>query len=135
MARFSEASLQQFATLDPRLQRVLQLAIQYFDFKIIEGHRNQADQEAAFARGASQLHWPNGRHNSWPSRAVDIAPYPVDWDDNVKAVMRFAFMMGVIRVCAEQLHVKVRFGMDWNRNLDMRDEDFIDAPHVELDEV
>lgn len=134
MAVFSQASLQQYATLEPRLQKILDEAIKYFDFKIIEGHRNEADQEAAFASGASKLHWPHGNHNSLPSRAVDIAPYPVDWDDDVKAVMRFAFMMGVVRVCAAQLGIKVRFGMDWNRNLDMRDESFIDAPHVELDE-
>jgi len=37
-------------------------------------------------------------------------------------------------MCAQQLGVKVRFGMDWNRNFDPRDESFLDLPHVELDE-
>ena len=31
--------------------------------------------------GRSKLSWLESKHNCEPSRAVDIAPYPIDWDD------------------------------------------------------
>jgi peptidoglycan LD-endopeptidase CwlK len=127
-------SLKQYATLHPRLQLVIDEAIKYFDFTIVEGHRGKEAQNIAYAKHLSQLPWPLGRHNSFPSKAADLAPYPVDWKENEKAHLRFAFMMGVIYMAAQRVGVKVRFGMDWNRNLDMRDETFVDMPHVELDE-
>lgn len=134
MPILSKASLAQLGTCDARLQLVLHEAIKYFDFTVVIGHRGQVDQHKAFLSGASQLDWPHGEHNASPSRAADLAPYPVDWKEGEKPHLRFAFMMGVVWVCAKQLGVKVRFGMDWNRNLDMRDETFLDYGHVELDE-
>jgi peptidoglycan L-alanyl-D-glutamate endopeptidase CwlK len=134
MPSFGLASKAQLATCHPRLQLVLNEAIKYFDFMVVEGHRGKEAQNAAFKAGLSKLQWPNGNHNATPSRAADIAPYPVDWKEGEKPHLRFAFMMGVVLVCAKQLGVKIRFGMDWNRNLDPRDESFMDLPHVELDE-
>jgi peptidoglycan LD-endopeptidase CwlK len=124
----------QLATCHPRLQLVLREAIKYFDFAVIEGHRGQKAQDAAFAKGLSKLKWPNGNHNSKPSRAADIAPFPVDWREGEKPHLRFAFMMGIVWMAAKKVGVKIRLGMDWNRNLDPRDETFLDLPHVELDE-
>lgn len=134
MPTFGSASRAQLATCDPRLQKVLNEAIKYFDFVVVEGHRGKEAQNRAYAKKLSQLPWPKGNHNALPSRAADIAPYPVDWKEGEKPHLRFAFMMGVVLVCARQLGVKVRFGMDWSRNLDPRDENFLDLPHVELDE-
>ena len=134
MPKFGAASLKQRATLHPRLAMVLDAAIVDFDFAIIEGHRGKVAQNIAYAKGASQLPWPLGNHNKLPSRAADLAPYPVDWREGEKPHLRFAFMMGVIHAHAKRLGVRVRFGMDWNRNLDPRDESFLDLPHVELDE-
>jgi hypothetical protein len=134
MPRFGAASERQLATIHPRLVLVLREAIKDFDFTVVEGHRGEAAQNAAVAKGLSQLPWPKGNHNAIPSRAADIAPWPVDWSEGEKPHLRFAFMMGVVWAAARRLGVKVRFGMDWNRNLDPRDEHFIDMPHVELDE-
>ena len=134
MPRFGAESRRQRATIHPRLVMVLDAAIEDFDFAIIEGHRGKAAQDKAYATGASQLPWPKGNHNATPSRAADLAPWPVDWSESEKPHLRFAFMMGVIHAHAKRLGVKVRFGMDWNRNLDMRDETFLDFGHVELDE-
>src|SRR4051812_15777936 len=78
MAKFSIESELQLETCDSRLQRLMREAIKYVDFKIVEGHRGKAAQEAAFAKGASKLHWPYGNHNATPSRAVDFAPFPVN---------------------------------------------------------
>lgn len=134
MSVFGTASKKQLSTCHPRLQLVLNEAIKYYDFSVVEGHRGKEAQNIAYAKHLSQLPWPLGNHNKLPSKAADCAPFPTDWKEGEKPHLRFAFMMGVIWVCAKQLGVKIRFGMDWNRNLDPRDEDFIDLPHVELDE-
>lgn len=134
MPTFGPASRAQLSTCDERLQRVLNEAIKYVDFSVVEGHRGQAAQDAAYAKGLSKLKWPHGNHNADPSRAADIAPFPIDWRDKTTSIARFAFVSGVVQVCAKQLGIKVRFGWDWNRDLDPRDETFLDWPHVELDE-
>jgi hypothetical protein len=134
MPRFSKISLAQLETCDARLQNIAKDAIAYVDFTITEGHRNREKQEEAFRKGNTKLHWPKGNHNKLPSRAFDFAPWPVDWADKTTAVARFAFVAGVLLVCAARRGVKIRFGWDWNRNLDPRDESFLDWPHVELDE-
>ena len=134
MPKFSSSSKAQLATCDPRLQKVLNEAIKYYDFAVVEGHRNKARQDAAFAKGASKKRWPYGEHNKKPSKAADLAPWPIDWSDSVKNIARFAFMMGVVKACADKLGIKIRFGLDWDGDGDIRDQDFMDWGHVEIDE-
>lgn len=134
MPKFSRESLTQLATCDKRLQQVLSEVIKVFDFSVIEGHRDQKAQDRAYAKGLSKLRWPNGNHNSLPSMAVDIAPYPIDWSEKEKAHLRFAYLAGFVMSEAERLGIKLRWGGDWNRNQDPRDETFLDLPHFEIDE-
>lgn len=123
----------QFNTLHPDLQRVLTEAIKYFDFSILEGFRDEEAQNRAYAKGLSKVRWPLGKHNSNPSHAVDIAPYPIDWSDERKATERFVLLAGVILCLAAQMNITIRWGGDWNRNNDTRDEKgFRDYPHFEL---
>lgn len=132
MPKFGSESQAQLATCHPNLQKIANLAIKYADFTIIEGFRDKAHQDADYAKGVSKLKWPNGRHNAQPSRAFDFAPYPIDWNGGVKPLGRFMFIAGIIYTCAVDLGIKIRFGWDWNGNLDPRDENFLDWGHVEL---
>lgn len=134
MAVFSKSSQEQLATCDERLQRLANEAIVDADFAILEGHRGEEAQNRAFAKGASKLPWPKGNHNAKPSRAFDFSPWPIDWDSSAKATGRFMFIAGVLHAHARAHGIKIRFGWDWNRNLDPRDETFMDWGHVELDE-
>jgi peptidoglycan L-alanyl-D-glutamate endopeptidase CwlK len=80
------------------------------------------------ATGKSQLAWPKSRHNSFPSMAVDAAPYvggSVSWDwehyhplaDHIKATWA--------RLKAEgKVHGELEWGGDW-RN-------FKDGPHWQI---
>ena len=81
MPAFGQASAARLATCDERLQRLFQEVVKTFDCTIIEGHRGEAAQHLAFVTGKSKLDWPNGNHNAKPSKAVDVAPFPVDWTD------------------------------------------------------
>lgn len=133
MAHFGPESEAQLATVEPALVSVCREAIKHYDFTVVEGHRGQAAQHKAFLTGASKLDWPHGNHNATPSRAVDLAPYPVDWSEGQLPHARFAILAGVMKTCADQLGVRIRWGVDWNRNWDPRDERFLDWGHFELD--
>lgn len=134
MPSFSKASLAQLKTCHPDLQRVMAKVVETFDFTVLEGYRDRAAQEAAFAKGLSQKHFPYGEHNQKPSHAVDIAPYPIDWRDEPKAIQRFVYLAGFVMCTALELGVSLRWGGDWNENFDTRDEQFRDYGHFEIHE-
>ena len=115
MPKFSERSLKRLASCDPRLQRIAHELIKEMDVVVLEGHRGQKAQNDAFRRGTSKLRWPNSKHNKKPSRAMDCAPYPVNW----KARARFVEMRDRMKKIAARLGIKVRF-ISW------------DLPHIEL---
>ena len=127
---FGAGSLAQLSTCELSLQRVLRRALQIspIDFKVLVGYRNQIDQEAAFAAGTSTLHWPDGKHNHFPSFAADIAPVPLDWRDRE----RFSYLAGVVLAAARMESVRLRWGGDWNSDGKMIDEAFRDLGHFEL---
>ena len=134
MAQFSKRSRRQLESCHEDLQKVMNEVIKYYDITILEGHRNQADQDLAYKKGLSRVHWPNGRHNKTPSLAVDVAPWipgkGIDWNNTAM----FHYMAGRILATAEQLGIKLRWGGDWNRNQYSGDEKFLDLVHFELDE-
>lgn len=128
MATFSGKSLAHLRTLDGRLQSILNEVIKYYDFTILCGHRGKQEQDSVYAAGKSKVRWPNSKHNSLPSKAVDIAPYPIDWTDEV----RFARLMGHVERVAYEQGIKIRLGLDFSGDGRSNDERFLDFPHVEL---
>lgn len=105
-----------------------------FPLIVIIGHRNEADQNKAFAEKKSKLRWPRSKHNSDPSRAVDIAPVvmkngkeTIDWANRE----RFCYFAGYVMRVADELGINVRWGGDWNRNRDPKDDGW-DLVHFEL---
>lgn len=128
MPSFSQTSKDSLATCDARLQRVFNEVIKHFDCKVLQGHRGQAEQDKAFAEGASQKKWPNGNHNSMPSKAVDVVPYPVDWTDRERMTLFAGFVIGI----AQGMGIDIRWGGDWNENTKVKDNSFDDLPHYEV---
>lgn len=133
MPKFSKASLDRLATLHPDLQKVLNEAIKHFDFAITCGHRSKEAQDAAYEQKKSQVRWPNSKHNSFPSKAVDVAPYVegIRWDD----VEGFTLLAGLIKGIAVMMGVKLRIGIDWDGDLLVIEHGFKDRPHIELEEA
>lgn len=137
--RFGPTSRLRLDTCHPDLQRLMDAAMmkQLMDFSILQGHRGEVEQNAAYASGASKIEWPSSRHNRVPSMAVDIAPYPIRWGnvgdpDRVKAIGAFYKLAGIVLTVARELEIVVRWGGDWNMNGDIFDQDFDDLPHFEL---
>ena len=128
MPSFSEKSLNGLGTCDFRLQRVFQRVVQDFDCTIIEGHRNEVRQNQMVDEGKSQVRWPVGKHNTVPSLAVDVCPYPVVWDDRERQTL-FA---GYVLATAKAMGIDLRWGGDWSMDFEVRDNRFDDLVHFEI---
>lgn len=134
MPRFSQSSFSKLSTCHPDLQVLFYEVIKYFDCTILQGYRNEADQNKAYQEGKTKLKWPDGKHNHNPSMAVDVAPYPVNWD-NTKRMYWFAgYVMGIAQKLKDEgkMTHSVRFGGDWDRDFDVTDQEFNDLVHFEL---
>lgn len=130
MPSFSQTSKDRLATCDARLQKVFNEVIKHFDCTILEGHRGEEAQNEAYASGHSKLKYPKGKHNATPSKAVDVAPWPVDWSDT----KRFYYFAGFVMGIAKSMGIKLRFGGDWDRDTQLKDNKFNDLVHWEIDE-
>ena len=128
MPAFGKASQEKLATCDPRLQAVFNEIIRHFDCVVLEGHRGQAAQDAAYAKGNSKLKWPHGKHNRQPSIAVDVIPHPVDWRDTA----RITYFAGQVVATARSMGIALRWGGDWNGDTQLKDNSFDDLVHFEL---
>lgn len=114
-AKLGHASLTKLATCHPDLVRLV-LAYERRakrDFTVLCGWRGEAEQDAAFASGASKLKWPKSKHNVLPkSLAVDIAPYPVDWTDAGKPA--FHDQRDEVLELAGEMGIRIRvISWDW----------------------
>lgn len=77
MPHFGQQSTAVLDTLHPLLQKLMLDVVRHYDIKLLHGHRDQATQNQLFADGLSKLQWPDSRHNTHPSMAVDVAPWPI----------------------------------------------------------
>ena len=128
MPKFGKKSRKELSTCDKRIQEVANEVIKHVDCTVLEGHRNEADQNAYFEQGNSKVKYPDGRHNSLPSRSVDILPYPIDWKDYERMTLFAGFFLGI----ANQMGIKLVWGNDWDGDFQTKDTNFKDYPHFEL---
>lgn len=147
MPRYSRRSLAQLRTVVAPLQEVFEFVIKHFDNTILEGHRGKVAQNRAADAGHSKLRYPNGKHNKYPSEAVDAGPYDpetrgVNWDTKVVQggklrraglynLLRFYYFAGWVMGVAAAKGVKLRWGGDWDRDTDLDDQRFNDLVHFE----
>lgn len=133
MNTFGEFSLKNLSTVHPDMRSVLEEAIKTANFRVQEGHRGEDAQNAAYANKASKLRWPNSKHNTKPSLAADLVPWPFDFRNDWKDRARFARLAGHIEAAAARLGVAIRWGGDFDRDgkVDIDDE-WKDFPHFEL---
>ena len=124
MARFGKKSKSRLKGVDTKLINVLNELIKIMDVTIIEGLRSEQRQNKLLQGGKTKTKF--SKHIE--GKAVDLAPYPIDWDDRD----RFHYMGGMIRGIAKQLNTKVRWGGDWDSDGETKDNSFDDLVHVEL---
>jgi alpha-glucuronidase len=119
-------SLERLLACDAELQRLVHAVAEDIDARpgllvhdvtVVCGHRGKVEQQRCFEKGTSKLEWPHSKHNSWPSLAVDLAPYPTDW--TAKGRPAFEELRKRVQACADDLNIKIRH-ISW------------DLPHHEL---
>lgn len=128
MPTFGKTSLTNLEQAHPDLQRLFKEVVKNYDCSVICGHRTKADQDKAYKEGKSKLKFPLSKHNSLPSKAVDVVPFPIDWRDT----NRFYHFAGYVLSTAHQLGITIRWGGDWDKDYNFNEEKFKDLPHFEL---
>lgn len=127
MPKFGKKSQNMLDTCEPKLRQLFAEVIKHYDCTILEGHRTKERQGELFKQGKTKLQ-SGGKHTTIPSCAVDVAPYPVDWDDT----KRFYHFAGFVQATATQLGISIRWGGDWDSDKDLKDQSFFDLVHFEL---
>lgn len=126
--KYSKSSADKLASCHEDLQLVFNLVLQHIDTTVIEGHRPESRQNELYRTGKSQLQWPEGKHNSTPSLAIDVAPYPINWKDRERFTLYAGFVLGI----AASKGIKLRWGGDWDMDNQVADNNFDDLVHFEL---
>ena len=138
MATFSKASQSKLELAHKDLQKILNQAIKEVDFTIICSTRTKEEQFKLFKQGRTLKDgkWEkNGptvtnisginkksMHNYSPSLAVDLAPWPIDWE----RIDRFKKLAEIIKRIAYDNKIEISWGGDWKMK---------DYPHFELKNV
>lgn len=127
MYKYSKTSKSRLASCHSEMQRLFNSLIEDYDVSIICGHRDEMGQNQAITDGASKTEYPNSKHNQYPSRAIDAALYPINWNDHGRHYM----FVGIVRERARQLGIKIRCGADWDGDFATNDQTFHDLVHFE----
>lgn len=120
MPSFSDRSKAHRNECERDLREVLDEAIKYVDFSVVTGFRDMAQQNKAFTDGKSQLRWPKSRHNTFPSQAFDIIPYPAGWDATYEQWYELATY---IMRAGIKLGVRIEWGGHWKNFTGQGDKD------------
>lgn len=134
MPKFSKASAEKLRTCSPELQILFNCVIKYFDCTIICGERGKEAQNRAYVDGFSTVKYPNSKHNSSPSKAVDVVPYPVEWMNTDRMRYFIGFVKGIAKILKEYglMEKEIITGIDWDNDTDLSDTRFKDFPHFEV---
>lgn len=136
--KLGKRSQQRLEGVNPKLVAVVRRAIELTkqDFMVICGVRTLAEQKKLYAQGRTAP----GRIVTWTlrsrhlpaadgfGRAVDLCPFPVDWND----LRKFDAIAKAMFAAAEELNTPIRWGADWDRDGKPRERGESDSPHFEL---
>lgn len=129
MPSFGPKSLAIRETLHPKLQKVVDEVVKHLDITLLQGVRTPEQEKALVASGASTT--MNSKHlpdANGKSRAVDLAKFPLDWDNTEQFILVAGYVLGI----AEMLGIKLVWGGDWNRDFNTLDTGFRDLDHFQL---
>ena len=125
MYKWGKKSEDNLRTCDKRLQDLANMMLERsaFDLTITCGYRTEDEQNEAKKSGKSNAKFGESKHNVFPSKAIDICPYPINWDSKDK---RWQEMALNAMWCAGKLGFEITWGGSF--------KSFFDGPHFELKE-
>lgn len=131
-------SRERLAGVHPKLIAVVERAIALSpqDFLVLEGVRTPARQKELYAQGRTtpgpKVTWTltsnHFKQVDGFGHAVDLCPFPVDWN----TASKFDAIYRAIMQAADELGTPIRSGMDWDRDGILREAKESDSPHYEL---
>ena len=147
----SQRSLDRLVGVDERLQRVVKRAIELSkqDFMVLEGVRTRQQCMTNYGKGRTiaqcvakdvpaQYANPNAAKVTWlnnpfaskhvSGKAVDLVPYPVDWND----LKKFDVIAQAMLQASKELGIPIRWGADWDADGKPRERGESDSPHFEV---
>jgi len=134
MFKLSERSLNRMKGIDPKLMNIVLLAIRRtpIDFGVawMGGLRTAEEQNQLFSEGFSQCDGYEKLSKHQSGDAVDLNVFV--GSKMVENKEMLCVITGVMFACASELNTKIRWGLDWNMNSDIRDNTFNDIYHYEL---
>lgn len=132
MPHFSGRSQAHLMQCHHKLQQVFNEVIKHFDCTVTCGHRGETEQNLLYfsTPQRTKVRWPNSRHNKVPSIAVDVTPYPVDYNDRERQTLFAGFVLGI----AAGMGIDLVWGGDWDDDTEVDDNKFDDFPHFQLEE-
>jgi peptidoglycan LD-endopeptidase CwlK len=135
MYKYGKKSQEHLATLHPDLQKILNIAIKYYDITILEGVRDIERQEELLRTGMSKtMDSKHLKQADGYSHAVDCAINPIDWNDRERFVLLQGFLKGIADMLYDQGQIshRLRLGVDWDNDGNIKEHSFFDGPHIEL---
>lgn len=123
--KFGETSLRRQEGVHPLLRECAERALSYniLDLTVpgLGGLRTLEDQRLLVAKGVSQtLNSLHRKQSTGYGHAIDLIPYPVDWND----IQRFALMGSLMFRAANEMDLPIQWGGHWRT--------FKDYPHFQL---
>lgn len=128
-----KTSLARLKGVDEQLVNIVKRAIEIseVDFTVLEGVRTLERQRELYAQGRTApgkiVTWTmKSRHIE--GKAVDLVPYPLDWND----LEKFNKIKDAMFQAAREQDVNLRWGADWDGDGKYREKGEYDSPHFEL---
>lgn len=131
--KLGKTSLARLQGVDETLVNVVKRAIEIseVDFTVMEGVRTLERQRELYAQGRTAP----GKIVTWTmkskhieGKAVDLVPYPLDWND----LDKFNKIKDAMFKAAKELDVNLRWGADWDCDGNYREKGEYDSPHFEI---
>ena len=131
--KLGKTSLARLQGVDETLVNVVKRAIEIseVDFSVLEGVRTLERQRELYEQGRTApgkiVTWTmKSRHIE--GKAVDLVPYPLDWND----LDKFNKIKDAMFQAAKELDVNLRWGADWDGDGNYREKGEYDSPHFEI---
>lgn len=136
MPSYGTASRAQLDTVCPELVETMEIVVKEFNVSALEGRRSH-DRQRELLRNNKTKVGPGGSDHcaplvngveleDWLSEAVDMAPYPIDWNDS----KRFIYMAGLVIGVGRSLGHDIGWGGNWDDDgVIIDDQNFEDLPH------
>ncbi len=117
MPDLTERDMIRLATCDVRWHLVTKAA-KKTPMMVTWGWRGEEDQNNAYDTKASELRWPDSKHNHMIdgepcSLAVDLVPFKKGWPIMWKRIKRWRIMASYVWVEAQKAKVSIRWGGIW----------------------